>query len=72
MFDFEAWHILGQKHNAEDEPFRRPLTAADIAEAETGTDIDDFILVELNSLRVSPICLDKPTSILADKHSDNP
>ena len=71
MFDFEVRHILGRKHTAADGLSRRPPTAADIAEAETETDIDDFILAELNSLRVSSISLDEPTPILADKYSDN-
>ena len=71
MFDFEVRNIPGQKHTAADRLSRRLPTAADIAEAETETCIDDFILAELNSLRVSPISLDKPTPILADKYSDN-
>ncbi len=30
--------------------------------------MNDFILAELNSLRVSPISLDEPTPILADNY----
>ena len=71
LFDFEVRHIPGRKHTEADELSRKPPTVSDKAEAETETDIDDFILAELNSLRVSPISLDKPTPILADKYSDN-
>ena len=44
---------------------------ADITKAEVEKDIDDFILAELNSLGVSPISLDDPTPILADKYLNN-
>ncbi len=71
LFDFEVRHIPGRKYTAADELSRRPPTAFDKAEAETETDIDDFILAELNSLRVSPISSEKPTPILADKYSYN-
>ena len=71
LFDFKVRLISGRKHTAEDGLFRRPPTEANKAEAETETDIDDFILAELNSLRVLPISLDEPTLILADKYSDN-
>lgn len=71
LFDFEVLHVPGRKHSAADGLSRRPPTAADLAEAEAETDIDDFILTELNSLRVSPISLDEPTPILADNYSDN-
>ena len=42
----------------------------DLAEAEAKTDINDFILTELNSLRVSPISPDKAIPILANGYSD--
>ncbi len=71
MIHFEVRHILGQKHTAADLLSGKLPTAADKAEAETETNIDDFIFEELNSLRVSPISLDDPTPILADKYSDN-
>ncbi len=71
MFDFKVRHIPGRKNTAADGLSRRPSTADDKAEAETEIDIDDFILAELNSLRVSPISLDEPTPILADEYSDN-
>lgn len=51
--------------------FQKPLTAADIAEAKSEKNINNFILIELNSLHVFPIFLDNPTSILADKYSDS-
>ena len=70
LFDFEVRHIPGRKHSAADGLSRRPPTAADIAEAEAEEDIDDFILAELNCLRVSPVSLDEPTPILADNYSD--
>lgn len=44
---------------------------ADLAEAKTKADIDDFILAEPNSFRVSPISLDEPTPILADSYSED-
>ncbi len=71
LFDFEVQHIPGRRHTAADGLSGRPPTAADKAEAETEADIDDFILAELNSLRVLPISPDEPTPILADKYSDN-
>ena len=71
MFDFEVRNILGRKHTVEDGLSRRPPTSADMAEAETETEIDDFILAELNSLRVLPISLNERTPILADKYSEN-
>ena len=70
LFDFEVWHVPGLKHSAADGLSRRPLTAADLAEAEAERDIDDFILTELNSLQVSPISLDKQIPILADGYLD--
>ena len=55
LFDFEVWHIFGQKHSVADGLSRRPLTIANLAEAKAEEDIDDFIQAKLNSLRVSPI-----------------
>lgn len=49
----------------------RPLSVANIIEAEAKKNIDDFIFIELNSLQVSPILLDDPTSILADNYFNN-
>lgn len=37
---------------------------------EAKVDIDNFILVELNSLWISPIFLDKPVLIFANSYSD--
>ncbi len=71
LFDFEVRHIPGRKHTEADGLSRRPPTIGDKAEAETETDIDDFILEELNSLRVLPISLNEPTLILTDKYSGN-
>ena len=56
---------------AADRLSRRPPTATDIVEVKAKKDIDDFILAELNSLRVSPISLDDPTPILADNYLDD-
>ena len=70
LFDFDIRHIPGRKYSAADGLFRRPLTAADVAEAEAEEDIDDFILAELNCLRVSPISLNELTPILTDSYSD--
>ncbi len=50
---------------------RRSLTATDLVEANVEEDINDFILAELNSLRVSPISLDEPTFIRANNYSDD-
>ncbi len=71
LFDFEVRHIPGRKHSAADGLFCRLPTTSDLAEAEVEEDIDDFILAELNSLRVSPISLDEPTPFLADNYSDD-
>ncbi len=50
---------------------RRSPTVADIAEAKAEKDINDFILAELNSLRVSPISLDELVPILVNNYSGN-
>ncbi len=68
MFDFEVRHISARKHTVTDGLSWRPLTAANIGEAKAEGDIDEFILAELNSLRVFP---DDSTSILADKYLDD-
>ena len=44
---------------------------ADIAKTKAEKDINDFILAELNSLRVSPISLDRPAPILINNYFDN-
>ena len=71
LFDFEVRHIPGRKHSAADGLSRRLPTTSDLAEAEAEEDIDDFILAELNSLRVSLISLDELTLFLADNYSDD-
>ena len=71
LFDFEVRYIPGRKHTAADGLSQRPPTAADTAEAKAKKDIDDFILAELNSLRVSPISLDEPAPILVNHYSDD-
>ena len=43
---------------------------ANLTEAKTEEDIDDFILAELNSLQISSIPLDEPTHTLVDNYSD--
>lgn len=48
-----------------------PHTAAHLIEIEAEEDINDFILAELNSLRVSLISLDEPTPILANNYLHN-
>ena len=71
LFDFEAWHIPCQKHTAADGLSRRSPTTADIAEAKAKKDIDDFILAELNSLRVSLISFNEPAPILVNHYFDD-
>ena len=71
LFDFEVRHVPGRKHSAADGFSRKPPTATNLAEAKSETDLDDFTLAELKSLRVSPISLDEPTPILADSYSDH-
>ena len=71
LFDFKVWHILGQKPIAANRLSRRPLSATDLAEAEVEENIDDFMLSELNSFRVSLISLDELTIILVDNYSDD-
>ena len=70
LFDFEDRHVPGRKYSAADGLFRRPSTTADLVEAEAEIDIDDFILAELNSLRVLPIFSDELAPIFADGYSD--
>lgn len=55
---------------AADGLFRRPSTMGDIAEAKAEIDIDNFLLIKVNSLRVLPISLDDQTPILVDKYLD--
>lgn len=50
---------------------RKLPTAVDIAEAKAEKDIDDFIFVELNSLRILSIFLDDLTLSLVNNCSDN-
>ena len=64
LFDFEVRHIPGRKHTAADGLSRRPPTKEDLEELKAEPDIDDFILAELNCLRVSPISVDELTPIL--------
>ena len=45
-------------------------TKSDLAEAEAEPDIDEFILAELNCLRVSPIFVDEPTPILLEGYTE--
>ena len=70
LFDFEVWHVPGRKHSTADGFYWRPSIATNLAEAEAKTNIDNFILTELNSLWVSPISLDEQIPILADNYSD--
>lgn len=64
LFDFEIWHIPGQKQSTADGLSQHPLTAADWAEAEVQEDIDKFLLPELNNFRVSLITLYESILIL--------
>ncbi len=68
--DSEVRHIPGRKYSVAHRLSWRPPTAGDLAEAEAEEEIDDFILTELNCLRVSPIFLDEPAPILTDNYSD--
>ena len=69
LFDFEVRHIPGKRHTAADGLSRRPPTDQDLAEAAEEPDIDDFILAELNSLRVSPISVNAETPPLHEGYS---
>ena len=62
---------MGQRYTVANELSRRPLTVADIAEAKAKRSINDFILIELNSLQVSPILLDDQNPILANNYLDD-
>lgn len=42
----------------------------DLEEAEAELDIDEFILAELNCLRVSPVTVDEPTPILQEGYTE--
>ena len=70
LFDTEFRHIPGRKHTSADGLSRRPPTKAYLAEAEAEPNIDEFILAELNCLRVSPISVDEPTPILRDDYTE--
>ncbi len=71
MFDFKVWHILGRKYITADGLSRKLPTIVNIVEAEAKKDIDDFILTELNSFKISPISLDELGPILVNNYSDN-
>lgn len=70
LFDFEVRYIPSRKHNAADELSRRPPTKADLEEAKAEPDVDEFILAELNCLRVYPISVDEPTPILQEGYTE--
>ena len=70
LFDFDVWHIPGQKHSAADGLSQQPPTTVHFAETEAEEDIDDFFLAELNCFRVFPIFLDELIPILANNYSD--
>lgn len=55
LFDFEVKHVPGKKHTAADGLSRRSRTESDRIDEENEVDIDEFIQVELNSLKISPI-----------------
>ena len=57
LFDFDVKHVAGKKHTAADGLSRKPVTEEDIRERENEQDIEDFIDMELGSLRIAPISL---------------
>lgn len=50
LFNFEFRHVSDRKYSATDELSQRPLTTTDLLETEAKTNIDNFILIKLNSL----------------------
>ncbi len=69
LFDFEVRHIPGKRHTGADGLSQRPFTDKHLAEAVEEPDIDNFILAELNSLRVSPISVNAETPPLHEGYS---
>lgn len=69
--NFKIWYIFDQKHNAANRLYCQPPIIADLAEAETQKDIDNFIFAKLNGLCVLPIIFNKPIFILADNYLNN-
>ena len=57
LFDFDVKHVAGKKHTTADGLSRKPVTEEDIRERENEQDIEDFIDMELGSLRIAPISL---------------
>ena len=69
LFDFEVKHVAGKKHTAADGLSRRPATKQELKEQANEVDIDDFIDVELNALRIAPVSAEVKR-ILAPEYSD--
>lgn len=53
LFDFEVKHVRGSTHTAADGLSRRPRMEDD--NSEEGTDIDEFIAIELDCVGIAPI-----------------
>ena len=60
----------GRKTHCSRWTFAATPTKLELAEAEADPDIEDFILAELNCLRVSPVSIHQETLVLQDGYSD--
>ena len=69
LFDFEVRHVAGRKHTAADGLSRRPATASELTAQENEIDVDDFIEIQLNALRIAPISV-RTARVLAEEYGD--
>jgi hypothetical protein len=57
LFDFEVRHVPGSKNVVADALSRRPATIDDITERDNEQDIDEWVSIQLSSLRVRQVAV---------------